>query len=1244
MLTRTAGRLALPAVLFALSFAAILGPPAAIAKPPRAPRPGTVRVVSPPYRALVTGRRLTLRLAVGAGVSHLGVSVAGRPAHLRKGRAGGLRTVTISTVGLPAGPVRVAVTARRHGQAISLTHQVVIGRREPGLLGAVRLARRAVGEAHLHVRLGGRVSDFRVSVNGRRARLLETPAQPVPSRRAVPLRRRGRWHRIKRAKRVPVPASTIPLSADDGLRPGPNRVVVLAYREADGSWARAVRRVWVSRRAPLVAAGQDRRVVAGSTLRLDGSNTQPAPGTSGLDYNWQIVAQPNAPGPAAQAQLLDRHSVRPRLVTHRPGTYKVALRAGPPHAGSDVVTLQAGASIGPYGVRIATNQNGAPENACGDPEEACWTHRNKTTIEGIALNGEGGDSAEAGSEDILLVVLNRTNLTESSVRIFQPSEVAAALAAAEAVKASELAIVSANARGSESEGREEKEESGKGGGGNGGGESQEEWEKEAERAQREEEEAENGGGGQKKEKWEEEAEREEREEAERYGDSLVAAAAKRKVEIPAGAPFTVVFSGGEGGAEVLASNIGRSIGGPPGALDGVLREQNGPDGYFTFDFPETVEFDTYVEHGEEVEMEVAGKTYPMAKSSAKGIAIEALNASLEPNSSLSGFYALAGNSEDEKTLESVAARLGKIAETETGTVLMLQTIGDPKAERPAWGAVGAALESFGGTPTVWDELDGKGNYALVGAAYPGQETAATRAASAVEASGPMEAAEASEALKPWVGTTRGVLGRGSNGFPVVRAGTSLPRGVITVTKKEAREDREEEETGEVNEKEIKEGEGKEEVQVVFSPFELMTLAEAAPEPWPLSDKGHEAALEYISQKLHLGNGREDLNGNAPGWCFDPSGWDVRAEYCNTSIAGEWGTEAGDLKELPYSPNEEFTSTEFNEEIRQLKKEFGDIEDVHQMFKTLREPFQDTSGGLASVFTRGAEKVEKDVLTPEAQELKAKEAQGIIDAVLTPAQDAADGGLSVFFGVLESGMNLAMEYAESKEGRPAAGPLNAETSEAVVTEAEDRIKDAMRGLGTLEEIILTDWGKLSTAHSRAKKAAWSTRPRAIDGIEEDLESGAKGWFYETIMSSSYGQVQVTPENSADLRWLRVTACEKQLDGAIRTATEVGQGPPTMSWFPFENATEGAIFRPAVGVSGTGEPDLANYLWVVANLQSKYAEVPTAAITGPLFEPVAKGGIGLYRAPFFTWDFAGSRRTLQEYVQKKVKGLDEPTGCE
>jgi hypothetical protein len=1231
MPTRTAARLALPLALFAL-LAALFGPPAASATPPRAPRPGTVRVVSPAYRALVTGPELTLKLAVGAGVSHLSVKVAGRPAHLGHGGSGDSPLATISTKALPAGPVRVTVTGRHRGHAISSAGQVVIGHHDAKLLGAVRLARHAVGEAHLHVRLGGEVTDFGVTVNGRRAHLLETPAQPVPSRRSVVIRRRARHGhpagRIARAKRGPVPSSTIRLSADDGLRPGRNTVVVLAYRESDGSWARAVRHVWVSPQAPLVAAGQDRRVAAGSTTRLDGSNSRPAPGTSGLAYDWQIVDQPDGsdqgPRSSAPARLLGRHSVRPHLVTHRPGTYKVALHVGPRGAGDDVVTLQAGAPFGPYGVRIATNQAGASESACREEDENCWVNRNKTTIEGVALGSEGADSVEATSEGVLLVVLNRTTLAKISTQAFQPNEVPAALAAAEAVKSSELAIVSANPRSPESEAG-----GGKGGGGEGGGG---EGEGEHEETQKEEEEHSHHGGQTPKEHEEEQeaferAEREAREEEENDGASLVAAAAKKKVEVPAGAAFTIVLSGGE----VLASNIGHSIGGPPGALEGVLRKQNGPDDYYTYDSPETVEFDTYVKHGGEVEMEVGGKAYPMATSTETGIAIEALNGALGPNSSLSHFYALAGTSADESTLEAVAARLKQIAEAEPGTVLMLQTIGDPKAERPAWGAVGAALESFGGTPTVWDELDGTGNYALVGTAYPGHETAATRSAATVEASGPMEGGEASEALKPWVGTTRGVLGRGPNSFPIVRASTSLPRGVIKLTKQEEREREEEEKTGEVNKEEIKAGEGTEEVEVAYSPFELMTLAEAPPKAWPLSDERHEAALEYISKELDLGNPREAENGNAAGWCFEPKKWDARAEYCDTNIVSEWGTKQEHLGKLAYQANEHFGAQEFTEVVKQLKLEFADIPDVIKLFETLREPFHGTSGGLAAAFKRGADKVNSDVLKPEEQELAEKEMVEIFDAMLTPAQDAAGGGLSVFFGAVESGLNLGLDYAESKDGMPAAGPLGAETGEGVTAEAEARIKDAVAAISTLEEIVLTDWGKLSATHARASRAAWSTKPRAVEGIEADLETGAQAWFYETLMSASYGQIQVAPE-TPDFEGVKWMEC----------GWYIGRG---ITSHPFEEAAESDVFHPLVGVSATGEPVPAPYLWLIADTpsNSKDAEMPSGSLTESLFKPVGNGGIGLYQAPFFTWSFIGSRHALPEYVSGKVDGLGHPDFC-
>jgi hypothetical protein len=411
-------RALLPLALLALFFGLIAEADAA-SPPSRSPGPAAVRVLSPRSRQLVTGRRLKVTLRTGAGVSHLRLEVAGHA--LRLGKAStrsGAHTATVATKGLPRGPVVLKVRARGHGRAIAFNRQVVIGRHAPGLLARVRLAHRAAGEARLHVRLGGRISDFRVTVDGRRARILEMPDQPAPSRPVIRLLGHGRP--LKRGKSSPARPTTIRLSADDGLHPGRNRVVVLAYRQHDGRWARAVRTVWVSRRVPLVAAGQDRRIVAGTSLRLDGRNSRAVRREEELRYRWRIVSQPKSPRTSRPARLVDPHAVRPRLVTHRPGTYKVALQVvgtepgpGRPVATAsasrahssvgddDVVTVEAGVAADPYGARIATDQEGELEMTC----EECYFHKSRTTIEGLsqvrAVEDDQGDVFEADFEGVV---------------------------------------------------------------------------------------------------------------------------------------------------------------------------------------------------------------------------------------------------------------------------------------------------------------------------------------------------------------------------------------------------------------------------------------------------------------------------------------------------------------------------------------------------------------------------------------------------------------------------------------------------------------------------------------------------------------------------------------------------------------------------------------------------------------------------------------------------------------------------
>ncbi len=149
------------------------------------------------------------------------------------------------------------------------------------------------------------------------------------------------------------------LDADDGLRFGPNRLVVTALDEAGGFDVER-RMVRLSRTRPIPGAGHPRRVRVGHVVGLDGTRSRAARRGGRLAFRWTIVRTPKG----SRARLRYPLSARPRLRPDKDGTYRLRLdvTGRPPRPGFvaasthsfDTVTIQAAPDVLPLGVPIDT--------------------------------------------------------------------------------------------------------------------------------------------------------------------------------------------------------------------------------------------------------------------------------------------------------------------------------------------------------------------------------------------------------------------------------------------------------------------------------------------------------------------------------------------------------------------------------------------------------------------------------------------------------------------------------------------------------------------------------------------------------------------------------------------------------------------------------------------------------------------------------------------------------------------------
>ena len=262
--------------------------------------PGTTRVVRPKLDQVVgNGKvRVVVRTRTRARVEIDGRSVN---RYLRR-TARGYRGVVRLGQGLRYGSNELTVATRGHADFDRVGF--IVAKRSTSLV-AMRALRVRGREAPARVVVTpGPRSRLRAWLNGRR---VEHAFQPR-GRRFV-----GR------------------LGANDGVRPGRNRLVVLTHRTARHG-RHAVYDVeretfWHKRGRVIAGAGRDRVFSSGSFITLRGSA---AAAGDDVDHRWRIVTAP----PGAQARLHGARTARPELVATTPGTYRIRTRVAAPNGSS----------------------------------------------------------------------------------------------------------------------------------------------------------------------------------------------------------------------------------------------------------------------------------------------------------------------------------------------------------------------------------------------------------------------------------------------------------------------------------------------------------------------------------------------------------------------------------------------------------------------------------------------------------------------------------------------------------------------------------------------------------------------------------------------------------------------------------------------------------------------------------------------------------------------------------------------
>jgi hypothetical protein len=773
----------------------------------------------------------------------------------------------------------------------------------------------------------------------------------------------------------------IELRSTDGLRAGSNKLRLRSTRA--GTVSTAARNVRVPRWALLANAGGDTATYVDTHTRV-GTPPPPDAARGGVDYSWRIVRKPRG----ATASLADDGDPQSLLRADDPGTYVLQEEANPTTPGEptafDQVNVPVAADVPPSGLTLDTDK----DNAISIGGQSYGK---------VSDNGIGYAIVERTTGAVVKsgdVGPDKTGITALSTLA---DEYGAADGSTNFMHY--LMILS-------------------------------------------------GGTGQSPE------------------TANVFVGVMKKIGVALPSPETFLAFNGRNRFSIVGipggppdSATTRIPGGPEGAansdaITGYLQrnEAVNAQGAKVYEYVsgENPEFDTKAagSTGTTNVMTVDGKKFEasLLPNATAGFHLVVLNSmTLQPIDNV-GLSTNGNGGNDLVEFQGAAAnRFAESTRTPGTPLVLVQSIGKPKAAGPVWETFASGIARLGGNPQVVNALNGTAEYAFVGRAG---STAPPAESTTAYDKGPYPA----PTLYP--AHLIGVLARSrtSNFVPNVYSTptTERPGGLVNIG--------------------------------------MMQVAYQPPTAWPELAPGAnrdevEKAAHYICTKLNF--------------CQPVASCDSVRECFWKKYDSDWGDKHTGIIGMEYPGGDEgFTSAVFLAVKNELKEETGEVAEVHSWLAKLLAPLEQTSGSSYVDLQAIGNKVWESVQRPAADN-STSWILGLVGHVIAigriappPANNVA-AGLSGIFGLAS--------FLSDKSGQPILGAQIKVKSSELAKELYKRVDLARETTTALGMLITSDYGKLTTTFSHLD-AAWS--PPSTAEADRALSIGAQQWFYEALIPTAY----------------------------------------------------------------------------------------------------------------------------------------------